>query len=115
MNLLKQAQEKAKERMNDEFRIYSFERRMTDDELANTDEEDLEDGEPFTEAEPSDMDEWLDDLIKQVYEDVVHEVEGMKQIPNPNKTLKQYQVGHIDGYNQAIQDVDDILNKLKSE
>ena len=57
------------------------------------------------------------EIIKQVYEDIVHEVEGMKYLITKSygrKTIYSpfLTIGERKQYNQAI---DDILNKLKSE
>jgi hypothetical protein len=51
----------------------------------------------------------LDDVIKQVYEDVVHEVESMKKWEYDFQGKRSMA---LKNYNQAI---DDILNKLKSD
>jgi len=38
-------------------------------------------------------------------------VEGMKKVPNPNKSLKQYVVGNIDGWNEAMDSVIALLDE----
>lgn len=53
--------EKYIEELHQQFRFYTITRRLTEQELSETDPEDLADegGEPYTEAEPGDVADWL--------------------------------------------------------
>lgn len=100
MTTLKQSQEKARNKM--------AELPQHDGDLGNV----------YAYMRTDDIRYQLDQIIKQVYEDVVHEVEGMKKYAETtisstdygnmqNSLLRE----HIGSYNQAL---DDLLNKLKN-
>lgn len=90
MTTLKQAQEKAREKLMRKYDIRYF------------------DGSTYAVDEEFQKD--LDQIIKQAREDLVHEVEKEKLPPNPDNDAE----GDIfaRGYNRAI---NNILNKFKSE
>lgn len=114
---IEEQKERARERAEAEFRFYSFSRKMSDDELANTDPEDLEDGEPFTEAEPSDFEDWAEDLTETtshaILKALVEVLEGEK-LGGEGKPIF---VGanaseRMKIHNQALSDIQTIINNV---
>lgn len=49
------------------------------------------------------------DVLKSQVEEIVQSLEGRRKVSNPNKVLKQYI--HIDGYNQALDDMSQAIKE----
>lgn len=59
-----------------------------------------------------DSDRVINHIYKEIHLDratrdkeLREKIKGMKKVPNPNKSLKQYVVGSIDGHNNAMDEV----------
>ena len=121
--LIKDLCERNRDKSNEQFCFYSFEKKMTLEEVEEY-KDDIEDGHQYIEAEPSDHDDFINQLTQQTAEEILSAVremvDGMREsevCENPDDCpycgRNMYCRGHSDeiAHNQAL---DDLLTKLQA-